>query len=266
MSVSTIKGFINRTRAGVRYYSSVLKSDPRLLTQRKVFHAGIQRSGTNFLRSVLEQTIRVRVANAIDPVRNHPFHKHFRLQDQKTSIVMDPQYQNDLRFTDLDSYLSAADRRAARDAWPCIVIYKDPVNWLESIMRWGLKCGWIPNEDALLKTNLWSDWLAEYVAYYAKWMEFSEQSPEQVKLIQYEDLILSPKETLPDLAQFLGRSIKSTDTGFIQQVAQSRRRTLDELRADITKTPFGQKQVEDIYKLTPRIGHSKPLWRVSADK
>ena len=253
MSVSKIKGLINRKRAGIRYYSSVLKSDPMLLTQRKVFHAGIQRSGTNFLRSVLEKTIRVRVANAIDPVRHHPFHKHFRLQDEKTSIVMDAQYQNDLRFEDLESYLVAADPRAARESWPCIIIYKDPVNWLESIMRWGLKCRWIPSEDALLETDLWSAWLTEYVAYYEKWMVFGEQAPQQVKLIQYEDLILASKDTLSDLAQFLHAAIKSTDTGFVEHVAQSSRRTMHELRTDTAQTPFKKGQIEAIYGLTQSL-------------
>ena len=253
MSVSKIRGLINRKRAGLRYYSSVLRSDPMILTRPKVFHAGIQRSGTNFLRTVLESALRRRVANAVDPQRDHPMHKHFRVQDDQSSVVMDRQYVNDHRFPTLEAYLAAASPDALEDAWPCVVIFKDPVNWLESIMRWGIRCDWIGDEDALLQTGLWTEWLGEYVAYYAKWAAFAEGAPTRVKLVQHEQLILEPDLSLHGLSEFLKTPLQEGAANFVDQVAQSSRRTIEALRDDVVTTPFDSARIGEIYRVTDSL-------------
>ena len=60
-------------------------------------------------------------------------HKHFRIQDNKSSIFMDKQYFNSIYVENIqDLNLKSYNKKDIKN----ILIIKDPVNWVLSINRW----------------------------------------------------------------------------------------------------------------------------------
>jgi hypothetical protein len=163
-----------------------------------VFHAGIQRSGTNFLCEIIKNGFCIDIINEIDPERDSLFHKHFRIFDQKKLIVMDEQYHNDCiveSYNDYVKYLNIDNNTKI------IVIYKDPINWLLSIKSWSVKCGWV-SSDKEFDDVIWK-YLDEYDLYYSKWKELSLKSPDVIKLVQYEVLVENLTEGYVNIGDFL---------------------------------------------------------------
>ena len=244
-----MRSSIGAQRARLRYTTALLRDNPRLVFAPVVHHAGIQRSGTNYLRTLLEGSFGVRVSNAVDPSRDHPRHKHFRVQSNMSTVVMDHAYRHGHAFDKIDGYIQAVAPRLGPKPETCVVIYKDPVNWLESIIRWGIRCHWVSNEEDVLRTDLWRTWIGEYRAYYERWHAFEQAEPSRVKLLQYEALILDREATMTALADFLGRNMVGSRTNVVSQVAQSDKRNLDRLESDCTSTHLSQSLVESVYAL-----------------
>jgi hypothetical protein len=185
-----------------------------------VAHQGIQRSGTNYLSGLLDQA-GFFVLNRVDPPRSDPRHKHFRWQQDKSTIVMHPAYRNDIQAA---SVLEAnAICGWSRDE-KHVVIFKEPTSWLSSIYRWGLTHGWIENEaDFLGDPLLAHGWLREWDAYYGHWYALHRDAPSQVFVICYEDLIQDPEDRIGEIASFLGRQtkVRLRDGGRITKVRHS---------------------------------------------
>jgi len=157
-----------------------------------IFHSGIQRSGTNYLLKILESN-GLYVLNAVDGPRDHYMHKHCRIQKDKSTVVMDYKYRNDERFDSIEEYLMRVSRGKKKQG--CFfVIQKDPVNWLDSIVRWGLKCDWL-TEEQTCDMNLLSKWLFEWDAYYSEWKMLASTGDDSccVIIIQYEKMMLGEK-------------------------------------------------------------------------
>ena len=110
--------------------------------KKKVIIRGIQRSGTNFLEN-LSQRMNLKVINQGNIPRNSPKHKHFRVQNDKSSIFMDKQYFNEIYVENIQdlNFLVLKEKKLKN-----ILIIKDPINWILSINRWAKKCGWISKE------------------------------------------------------------------------------------------------------------------------
>ena len=162
-----------------------------------VFHAGIQRSGTNFLREIIENGFCINILNKIDPMPNSFNHKHFRIFDKKEFIIMDVKYHNDIQincYSDYEKLLGVKNIKI-------LVIYKDPINWLLSIKRWAIKCKWIDSENFF--DDVMMDYLKEYDLYYSKWKELSLSSSGRIKLFQYEVLIDKPDKGYSEIGNFL---------------------------------------------------------------
>ena len=164
-----------------------------------VFHAGIQRSGTNFLREIIKNGFCIDIVNEVDPQRNSLSHKHFRIFDHKASIVMDKQYYNNHIIESYNDYIQHLNVGSDTKV---IVIYKDPVNWLSSIKSWSIKCGWVDN-DKEFDSVVWR-YLNEYDMYYSKWKELSLESPDVVRLVQYEVLMENLEKGHESIGDFLG--------------------------------------------------------------
>ena len=212
-----------------------------------VLHAGIQRSGTNFLRTALKINFSVCLVNE---AQNHPrdsiLHKHFRLQDDKCSICMDSKYLNSITFGSFAEYKNALKFLNLK----AIVIYKDPVNWLESIRRWGYTCKWISSEEDF--HSVWRNWLNEYSEYYLKWTQFYEDP--NVLLIQYEDFVFNYGLYLNKLEAFLGQ--KYLSNVFPAKVAHSSLRSYAQVIKGIRTSCFAPELIEKIYlasKFNPQI-------------
>ncbi len=81
----------------------------------KLLHYGLQRSGTNFLESLVAKKYRVKFLNSnidgIRPERSSPLHKHFRLYDEK-DIVPEPKFRNELKITSFNDFEESASNHS----------------------------------------------------------------------------------------------------------------------------------------------------------
>ena len=139
----------------------------------KLLYYGLQRSGTNYLLSILNQRYKIQILNC-DEDRALPSHKHFRLYDDK-SIVPEPKFKNELvysNFLDFENNL-----KTIPDCY--IILSKDPYSWLVSYEKWARKCNW---------PEVRHHYLLEYNLFYGKWLEFAGQT-DKIIFVRYVDLL-----------------------------------------------------------------------------
>ena len=181
---------------------------------------GIQRSGTNYVTAVLSQSD-YRIINKIDPARNCPSHKHFRWQEDKTTIVMDARYKNTLIAKSIKEINKICDYP---DNYRHVVIFRAPDKWLNSIYRWGLGCGWYKNEKEFFAKNLHNLFLNEWDAYYSFWQNISQISPDAVLFIEHGEFASDPVSGLKKIDQFMDvhRTEYSNEIRTIKKVRHSR--------------------------------------------
>tara|TARA_R110002124_G_scaffold68901_1_gene186052 strand:+ start:168 stop:908 length:741 start_codon:yes stop_codon:yes gene_type:complete len=165
-----------------------------------VVHQGIQRSGTNFLSAVLSKAD-YRIINRIDPARDAPRHKHFRWQDDKSSIVMDSRYGNDRH---VGSVAEINRICGYPEDQKHIVLFREPRDWLDGIFRWGLANGWFPSQEAFFEGDLHRAYLREWDAYYAKWADLAARDPAGVLLVSYGDLRRDARAGVLAIDRFMG--------------------------------------------------------------
>lgn len=147
-------------------------------------HHGLQRSGTNHLNVCLAR-LGARPLNAFDPARDHPSHKHFRWQADKSTIApaYRHQYGNDARADDVETL----DRRAGfPPGCRHLVIVKPLEPWLASMCNWGLGCGWFDSKDQALAAL--PDLAADHAAFHAFWERLAASRPERVAILDSAEL------------------------------------------------------------------------------
>ena len=177
----------------------------RKLTEKEIgkypiAHAGIQRSGTNYVCAVLEKAD-YRVVNRIDPPRNVPSHKHTRWQTDKTTVVMDSRYRTDSTAMDAEELNDACGHPADMKH---LVIFRNPRDWLNSIYRWGLKNEWFKNEEEFFREGLHKKYLDEWHEFYGAWESIYQRSPDMVRFVAYDDLTSSPGDIILKIDKFAG--------------------------------------------------------------
>ncbi|KQC29334.1 sulfotransferase family protein [Flagellimonas eckloniae] len=150
--------------------------------KKNLLHYGLQRSGTNFMETLLLKNFRINFLNSnLD--RSHPIQKHFRLYDEK-HLMPDPQYNNNLTYKNFQEYIDSLGSVPHIDG--VIVVSKDPYSWLTSYKKWGAKCNW-PKVD--------HHYAEEYNLFYKKWIEFSKEDS-RILFVKYLDLLTAPAEQL----------------------------------------------------------------------
>lgn len=171
-----------------------------MFKKNKVIIRGIQRSGTNFLEKILSE-LDTKIINKGNIERNKPQHKHFRIQDNKSSIFMDKQYFNSIYLENIqDLNLKSCNKKDIKN----ILIIKDPVNWILSINRWAKKCNWIAKDKNLTDDyDLMLKYLFEWDCFHLKWLQFSKDK-EYLLILQWENLITNFQENLKMITDFIG--------------------------------------------------------------
>lgn len=169
----------------------------KIFMRSNVAHHGLQRSGTNYLNECLK-VLGIKTVNNYDPPRNHPSHKHFRWQENKGSITpIEPLYYNNLICKDLKSLNEIA---GFPDNTKHIVIKKDLISWLTSIVNWGIRVGWFKTkEDAL---NCCKEAASDYENYYDFWEGMEENNRESVRIIRFDELFNDPNGIIITLKDF----------------------------------------------------------------
>lgn len=149
---------------------------------KKLLHYGLQRSGTNFLESLLKRNFSSKILS-LRKERNHPLQKHFRLYDDKTKIP-ELKYSNDYSFNSFNEFKKSWDLNFEIDG--IIVISKDPYSWLLSYEKWANKCSW-PNPSY--------NYIEEYNLFLNKWKDFAKQTNDVI-FVKYIDLLVQPEVEL----------------------------------------------------------------------
>lgn len=148
-----------------------------------ILHYGLQRSGTNFLETLLRKNYRVHFLND-EKNRSSPLNKHFRLYDDK-DIIPEPQYHNSIWVANFKQFESLSE--VLPDYY--LVISKDPYSWYLSYKNWAQKCNWPAAKH---------HYIEEYNLFYGKFLELSSQT-DKIIFVRYIDLIKDPDAALKRL-------------------------------------------------------------------
>lgn len=195
---------------------AIFNHDPRIV------HQGIQRSGTNYLRVLLNRS-GFFVLNEVDPKRHKPQHKHCRWQDDKESIVMDGRYRNK-HFADSIEELNKICGYEKKQKH--VLIFKTPYNWLESIQRWGIANHWFSDSDDFLgNPRLASAYLNEWDQYHLKWELLAGASPGMVLILHFESVLKDPENAIQRICEFYGveKKIDLKNEGRVEKVRHSKK-------------------------------------------
>ena len=138
-----------------------------------LIHYGIQRSGTNFLETLLKKNYLVHFLNS-NKDRSSPLHKHCRLYKYK-KIIPEPKYHNDISVGTFEQFESLFE--VVPDYY--LIISKDPYSWYLSYMRWAKKYNW---------SNVSHHYIEEYNLFYETFIELSSQTDKFI-FIRYVDLL-----------------------------------------------------------------------------
>lgn len=174
-----------------------------------LLHYGLQRSGTNYLKALLEKKYRVRFLNS-NKDRSSPLQKHFRLYDNK-DIIPEIQYGNDIVIKDFQEF----ERHFTVVPDYYLVISKDPYSWFLSYSSWARKCNW---------PAVGHHYIEEYNLFYKKWLEFSRQSG-KIVFVRYIDLLRdldSELDRLTTTMQLREKWLAGLLPGRVSKVSQSR--------------------------------------------
>jgi hypothetical protein len=223
----------------------------------KLLHYGLQRSGTNFLESLLAKKYRVQFLNSnidgIRPDRSSPLHKHFRLYDEK-DIVPEPKFRNEYKIASL------ADFEKLLEVVPdyYLIISKDPYSWYLSYKEWARRSNWEPVPY---------HYILEYNLFYAKWLELSRQT-NKILFVRYIDLLREPDEELKRLetAMHLKKKFLYTlRSNVVFKVPQSAEFSIDRRSYYLSEqylqsyTKEGLKEINNLLdlKVLSRLGYQK---------
>ena len=154
---------------------------------------GLQRSGTNYLETLLPNNFKDVSMENMGFARSLPVHKHFRPYDEKW-FVPEPKYLNNFfypHFSDFDAHVR---RLTGKEPLHYVVTVKEPFSWYVSYCKEAGKSRW----PSLVRKGLSQHYMIEYSLFCRKWLDFRGEAPAQVIILRYEDL-------LKDLAGSLDR-------------------------------------------------------------
>ncbi len=154
-----------------------------ILKKTKLLLYGLQRSGTNYLQTLLFKNFNVVFLNN-DRNRGEPLQKHFRLYDQKNAIP-EPRYRNNYYIRSLSDFEEILPK--VPDYY--LIISKDPYSWLLSYIKWAKKCNW---------DDVSHHYIDEYNYFYGKWLELSSDHT-KVIFVRYIDLLFDIDEVINQL-------------------------------------------------------------------
>lgn len=154
----------------------------------KLLHYGLQRSGTNFLETLLKKNYRVRFGNS-NRDRSSPLQKHCRFYADKSKIP-EPKYNNNIAVSSIEQFESLFD--FVPDHY--LVISKDPYSWYLSYRNWAEKCQW-PTPGY--------HYIEEYNLFYGFFKDLCAQS-DKFLFIRYIDLISNADAELDRIERAVG--------------------------------------------------------------
>lgn len=165
---------------------------------KNILLIGLQRSGTNFLETLIKDNITgFNFVNNVDH-RSLPLHKHFRLYDEKI-FIPESKYLNNFKYPNFHSFNTHVKQLLNKEEEEILYLVntKEPYSWYISYNNLGKRMKW-PTWD---KKWLNAHYMIDYNLFYAKWLSFMEESDGKVMIVRYEDVLNDAASILQFLAQ-----------------------------------------------------------------
>lgn len=197
---------------------------------------GLQRSGTNVIQKFLETNFNISFMNNGD--RQSPYHKHFRIYDDKDIIPQTDkknQYKNQYiinSLKELDKLLGDLNHTNRY-----IIVYKNIFSWIPSIEKWAKGCKW--------KTNSKMEFVEDYLNFIKKWCSIKNY---RVFFIKYEDFLNMSDSLVNKLSIFLNKKQKKITYSF-EKVNCSKKFTISQKKYYINHEYMSLYSKEEIEKI-----------------
>ena len=193
---------------------------------------GLQRSGTNLIRKFIETNFNISFKHTNTakvhkkgtykdcPRRQTPFHKHFRIYDNKDIIPQTNQpnqYKNQYIINSLEEFDKLLGDLNHTNKY--VIVYKNIFSWLPSIEKWAKGCKW--------KTNSKMEFVEDYLNFIKKWYSIKN---DRVFFINYEDLLNMSDDNnslVNKLSVFLNKKPEKI-TYFFEKVNRSSKFTISQ--------------------------------------
>ena len=173
------------------------KADPGNRKKSAILY-GMQRTGSNYVKQVLEQNFgNIEFFNN-SFARCLPTHKHFRLYDEKV-IIPDARYYNSFTYKGFREFKKHAEQVVGREIELFIVCIKDPYSWYISYKKHAKK-----NRFPYFRRSLNSHYIIDYNLFYEKWHAFYREAPAEVLILRNEDLLRDFDGKLREMADSYG--------------------------------------------------------------
>jgi len=158
---------------------------------------GMQRTGTNYIEKLLIDNLdNIKLCNGL--IRCLPDHKHFRLHDEKF-VVPEPKYFNSFSYEDFNSFKNHVEKLVGVKISQFIVVIKHPFGWYSSYLKHAKKYRYHINRKSFN-----SHFMIDYNHFYKKWITFSNEAPDKVKIIKYEEVLSDRQKIMSELCTALG--------------------------------------------------------------
>jgi hypothetical protein len=168
---------------------------------------GLQRSGTNYLQTLLTTNFEVKLE--MDPYTySLPIHKHFRPYS-KPWFFPHLNLLHDFKFESFNQFDEHCQRLTKQPDLKYVVVAKEPYSWYLSYSRFAKK------ESIfyyMKKKYVNQMYLIDYSLYFKKWLDFIEEGSEKILLINYESLLKDFDGAMGNLKNKFG--FKTTEASF----------------------------------------------------
>ena len=208
-----------------------------------ILHFGLNRSGTNYLKELVDNHFDVIFLNT-EEERDHPLHKHFRLYDDK-SLIGRPNFINDKQFRSFAEFEQILPAGSVVSAY--IIISKDPYSWNLSYRNWGIKNNWPASPHPFI---------LEYNAFYGKWLQFSKET-DKIAFVRYIDLLSDPEATLGGLRDRfnLPEKKKISKIRRVKKVPMSHRFSASRVNYYLQEKYLDDYKTEELEELNRHLDH-----------
>jgi len=149
---------------------------------------GLQRSGTNFVKSLLDRNFQTIWENDSSP-RNSPAHKHYRPYGGEAFPTQEYRTEDSPKtFRDLEARLEPPLPTYY------LIVSKSPYSWLLSYKKWARRCDW-PEPD--------HHYIEEWNHFYRTWLKWGETT-ERIIFVRYIDVLENVEQELQRIRKDVG--------------------------------------------------------------
>ena len=136
---------------------------------------GLQRSGTNYLETLMNNNFEVNF-EMDHYTYSLPIHKHFRPYSKPWFFPHLP-LLHDFHYDTFDEFDAHCKRLTQKDELNYIVISKEPYSWYLSFNRFAARVKMVYH---MKKKDVNHHYLIDYSLYFEKWLKFMEQRPQNI--------------------------------------------------------------------------------------